>query len=221
MLKKIVQKIYSTKQFLEWQFHRLSLRQKTGNFSQEYQQYLDKQLQRTVAKKANPLQLHARLIVNRLAELIDLTQAEILCIGCRNVAEIDYFRNKGASLVTGVDLFSSHPDIKITDMHSIDFPDNNFDIIYAAHSLEHSYDVSKVVKEIIRVARSGGLVAIEVPVQYKISATDLVDFDNLQNLHTIFEPHIAKILWSEHHPPLSPKNEQGTAIIRTIFAISK
>ena len=49
------------------------------------------------------------------------------------------------------------------DMHEMTFSDDSFDVVYASHSLEHSYDVERVVREIVRVARDGAVVGVEVP----------------------------------------------------------
>ena len=78
-----------------------------------------------------------------------------------------------------------------------------------------------MVNDIIRVARPGTLVAIEVPVRYETRGADLIDFGNVQNLHSIFEPHIARVLWSDEQLLHSPWNESGTAIIRSVFSICK
>ena len=81
--------------------------------------------------------------------------------------------------------------------------------------------MQKVVEEVIRVARPGALMAIEVPVQYETRGSDLVDFGNLRKLHAIFEPHIAQVLWSDEQPPHTPWNDSGNAVARTVFSIHK
>ena len=123
--------------------------------SKEYQDYLDIQLNRTISKRKHLLPNRARKLIDKTSEIINLGQCEILCIGCRNTSEIEYFRQKGAKTAIGIDLFSEHPDILIMDMHKMTFEDNSFDLVYSSHSLEHSYDHKKVAKEIIRVLRSG------------------------------------------------------------------
>lgn len=47
----------------------------------------------------------------------------------------------------------------------LDFPDNNFLLVYTSHFLEHipKQDVEKVVKEIYRVLNFGGIIRIVVP----------------------------------------------------------
>jgi len=187
-----------------------------------HQAYLRVQLERTLSKRNRDPGLRARLLIDRLIELGAPAQdAAVLCIGPRNASELEYFKSKALSNVVGIDLFSQSPDILVMDMHCMTFPDDHFDIIYASHSLEHAYDVHKVVSEIIRVARPGALVAIETPVQYETRGADLVDFGNLQNLHAVFEPHIAQVLWSDEQPPHTLWNENGTAVVRTVFSIRK
>ena len=219
--RRIGQQMANVQEAIQFQRHRMYLKQQVLQHSKEYQEYLDTQLRRTLSKKDTSLKVGARRLIDKTAELVDLTRCDVLCIGCRNTAEIDYFRNKGARSVVGIDLFSESSDILVMDMHRMTFPDDRFDIIYASHSLEHAYDVQKVVDEILRVARPGALVAIEVPVQYEARGTDLVDFGNLRNLHAVFEPHIAQVLWSDEQPPHTTENDSGTAVIRTVFSIRK
>lgn len=145
----------------------------------------------------------------------------VLCLGPRSNFELEIFRKKGFFNVVGIDLFSESPDILVMDMHRITFPDNRFDIIYCCHALEHAYDAHKAVSEIIRVARDGALIAIEVPVQCGARGADLIHFRDLDNLYVVFRPYIEQMLWSEEQPPHSPRNDSGTSIIRTVFLIRK
>jgi len=50
-------------------------------------------------------------------------------------------------------------------LESLDFPDNNFTLVYTSHFLEHipRKDVADVVKEIYRVLKFGGIIRIVVP----------------------------------------------------------
>ena len=202
--------------------HRALLWQFSLGQDADYQAYLRIQLQRTLSKRNQAPGLRARLLIDRLIELGAPAQdAAVLCIGSRNAFELEYFKSKGLSNVVGIDLFSESPDILVMDMHRMTFPDDHFDVIYASHSLEHAYDVPKVVLEIIRVARPGALAAIEVPVRYETRGTDLVDFGSLRNLHAVFEPHIAQVLWSDEQPPHTPWNDGGNAVVRTVFSIRK
>jgi SAM-dependent methyltransferase len=46
------------------------------------------------------------------------------------------------------------------DAHSLDFPDGSFDLVYARYLLEHVSDPERVLREMRRVTRSGGRVAV-------------------------------------------------------------
>ncbi len=203
--------------------HRLIMFRTIGKNSPSYSAYLETQLTRTLKKNQQevPLMLHTQLLVDKLSQFKDLNSSSILCIGCRNRAEIDYLLSKGAKDVLGIDLYSQSPDILVMDMHSMTFPDGRFDVIYSSHSLEHAYDPNKVAREIIRVARPNAWVAIEVPVQYDVRGADLIDFGDTDNVHKLFGDHFVKAFLSEDLPSGHPRNDGGTAIARTVFQISK
>jgi SAM-dependent methyltransferase len=46
------------------------------------------------------------------------------------------------------------------DAHALDFPDASFDLVYARYLLEHVADPERVLREMHRVARPAGLVAV-------------------------------------------------------------
>lgn len=188
----------------------------------QYRAYLRTQLDRSLIKRRPQPELRTKLLVDQLVETGGPHRSEpVLCIGSRNIFEIEYFLKRGYSNVVGIDLFSEESRILVMDMHAMTFPNDRFAIVYACHSLEHAYNVRRVAREIIRVSRDGALVAIEVPVRYETTKADLVDFGNFDNLLAVFQPHVAKVLWSEELPPSSPRNECGTAVLRTVFSVRK
>lgn len=174
------------------------------------------QLQRSLRK--NDLRLKPRTIqlIDKLAEVVSLQQTKVLCMGCRNRAELDYFHHKGVADVVGIDLFSEDPDILVMDMHYLQFPDNTFDVVYSSHSLEHACDPRQVINEMARVCRSGGVVVVEVPINYEVTSTDLVDFGGYQNIHKEFVFCLKETLWSENLPSQNNSTEVARTIMRLV-----
>jgi SAM-dependent methyltransferase len=166
----------------------------------EYRRYLNIQLSASFSRNQSmELQNRTVNLVNCILKLLpkNTQQWEILCVGCRNHFELDYIRKATGGAVTGMDLFSEDPAIKIGDMHSMPFKDSMFDVIYACHSLEHSYDSKKALAEFKRVVKSGGMMVIEVPVQFVPSATDRQDFGSAQNLIQSIGHEVDKVLMCE------------------------
>lgn len=205
--------------FYSW----LILRLKVHGVTPQYREYLEMQLRRTLAKKdlVEGIKLRTKILVDQLSDFTDLSKSDVLCIGCRDHFELDYFLSKRTRRIVGIDLQSSSPDIVIMDMHNMLFSDDSFDIVYSSHSLEHSYEPKKVVNEILRVARSAAFIAIEVPVQYGARGADLIDFENVDTILNLFGDHVDRVFWTEGLPAGHPRNNEGTMIARTIFQIRK
>jgi SAM-dependent methyltransferase len=145
----------------------------------------------------------------------------VLCVGCRNGLELDAFRERGLGDVRGIDIFSQRPDIEVMDMHAMTFPDDSFDVVYSSHSLEHSHDLGRVAAELVRVARPGGVLAVEVPVRHKGSAADVVVFEGIDHLRAVFASALGELVVSEEEPPHSERNDQGSDIARLVFKVVK
>jgi SAM-dependent methyltransferase len=200
--------------------HWLTLRGLGRRHPPEYRGYLATQLRRTLSKREINSGVGAVTLINRVAEE-QPSGGAVLCVGCRNTLELDWFRSRGFEDVVGIDIFSQRADILVMDMHEMSFTDNSFDVVYASHSLEHSYDVDRVVREIARVARDGAVVGIEIPVRAKASDADRIVFSGLDELRDAFRPHIGQELMGEEEPPHSATNEQGTEIARLVFRLRK
>lgn len=204
---------------LRLQRHRKTLYATVGDQPPGYRDYLETQLKRTLDKMDAPLQGRTQIMVDAVARFADLSQSRVLCVGCRNSAELDYFLARGAQSVTGIDLYSSDPRIQVMDMHRMTFPADQFDVLYTVHALEHAHDPAKVAGEIARVVRPQGIVAIEVPVRYSTGGADLIDFGDLASLHALFAPYTEQVLWGEELAGDAPANSSGTPIIRTILRL--
>jgi SAM-dependent methyltransferase len=186
----------------------------------EYRDYLAVQLRRTLSKRETDPGIGAVTLINHVAEAQEKA-GSVLCVGCRNTLELDRFRAHGFRDVLGIDVFSQRDDIKVMDMHHLTFADDSFDVVYCSHALEHSYDVRRVAGEIVRVARPGAVVGVEVPVRAQASSADRVVFSGLDELRDLFAREIGDELLAEEQPPRSPTNDQGTEIARLVFRVQK
>jgi SAM-dependent methyltransferase len=200
--------------------HWLVLRRLGEGQSREYRNYLGVQLRRTLSKRETDPGIGAVTLINRVAEE-RRDGGSVLCVGCRNTLELDRFHARGFNDVTGIDVFSQRDDIEVMDMHAMTFADDSFDVVYCSHALEHAFDVERVAAEMIRVARDGAVVGVEVPVRAQASAADRVVFSGLDELRAPFAPHIRGELLAEELPPRSETNEQGTEIARLVFRVRK
>jgi SAM-dependent methyltransferase len=201
--------------------HWYGLRRLRRRHRHEYANYLNIQLRRTLSKRREATGRGARLLVEHVAGAVEPASAVVLCVGCRNGAELDEFRRHGFPRVVGIDLFSQRSDILVMDMHEMTFPDDAFDVVYATHSLEHAFDIGRVVAEIVRVARDGAIVAVEVPVRVRASLADRIEFSGVGELGRAFAAHVGDELWSEEQPPRTASNEHGTDVARLVFRLRK
>lgn len=182
--------------------------------------YLRLQLARSLAKDDGLLPPRARRLIDVVTSHLQNDDSRILCIGCRNTAEIDYFHEKRFRRVTGIDLFSPRADIQVMDMHAMMFGDDGFDVLYSSHSLEHALKPERAISEFIRVVRPGGVIAVEVPVRYQTSEADLVDYESVERLLGRFAPHVGEVLFSEERPA-GAADGSGTPIARAVFRLTK
>lgn len=202
--------------------HRFRVRRLAASGDRDYRDYLAVQFERTYSKRNQIPERRSTILMDRLCELCTPNaNGTVLCIGPRDTFEIDSFRKKGFSRVCGIDLLSQGPDVLIMDMHRMTFPDDSFDVVYASHSLEHSYDPARAVGEIVRVAKDRAVLAVEVPVKFTPRGADRFDFCGVDGVHELFDTHIERIVWTDEQPPGSPTNGSGTAIARTIFTLRK
>lgn len=186
----------------------------------DYRRYLDVQLARTLSKRETDPGVGARVLVERVVDAGALGSASsVLCVGCRNAVELDLFREAGAGEVTGIDIFSQREDILVMDMHAMTFAADSFDAVYCSHALEHAYDPALVASEIGRVARSGAVVGVEVPLGERRSEADRIEFGSLADLRATVAPIAASELWADEQPAWSPTNGQGTAIARLVIRV--
>ena len=178
----------------------------TSSMPADYQAYVEEQITRSVKRSVytNPLRKmigsRDQLIqqVARVASAWRIPPTTALSIGCRDERELDTIaRLLKARHVTGVDLFSASPRIVPADMHDLPFESCTFDVTFAIHCMEHSYDARKSLGQMVRVTRPGGLIAVEVPVGFEVTEFDRNDFRGVLDLAALFPEQSVSLLWAE------------------------
>jgi len=110
----------------------------------------------------------------------------ILCVGSRHPSEVQSFIEEKFDAI-GIDLFSSDLSlIRILDMHKIseEFQENQFDLVFSCHSLEHSYDPGLVLRSFFKVSKMGAFIVL--PISVNPTAKDPCVFDFMT--HTNLKP---------------------------------
>jgi len=116
-----------------------------------------------------------RIILRKLQEF---NNKKILELGCGAGEASVYFAKKGADVVASdisggmlnlAQKLASNHNVKIETKKfsttNIDFPDNTFDIVYAANLLHH-VDIKPTIAEVNRVLKKNGIFVSYDPVQY-------------------------------------------------------
>ena len=86
----------------------------------------------------------------------------VLCLGARLGTEVKAFIDLGCFAI-GIDL-NPGPDnryVVVGDFHNLQFADSSIDVIFT-NSLDHVYDLGRLVQEAHRVLLPGGVVVVEM-----------------------------------------------------------
>ncbi len=131
--------------------------------------------------------------VNYLScKLADYRKLKILDLGCGDGYAISIFKHYGFDDIVGVDI---HPDkLKLAkklshnvfegDMHNLPFNNEEFEVIFASHTLEHSHDLKIAIAEAKRVLKKDGCFFVIVPIEKSAK--------NIAHSQTITDPEIFK-----------------------------
>lgn len=147
---------------------------------------------------ARPSIIESFVYLNHLPLKID-KEGPALSVGCREGFEMDIIKRIGFENVVGIDIAIStlgqakkngHSVIQ-ADMHSCPFKEGCFSFIYCRHSLEHSYDPKKVLKEYTRILSPGGIFFVIIP--WEVEEEESVPY----HTHRFIEPHSLRILVDE------------------------
>lgn len=100
---------------------------------------------------------------DRLATLpIDFTGRSVLCIAARQGTEVRAFIDRGAFAV-GIDLNPGRDNryVMVGDFHALQYADGVVDFVYT-NSLDHAFDLDRVLGEIYRVLAADGVLIAEL-----------------------------------------------------------
>jgi SAM-dependent methyltransferase len=101
--------------------------------------------------------------VERLQELDFLkTGTTVLCLGARNGAECECFIERGCVAI-GIDLNPGAANRYVVsgDFHGIQYATGSFDVVFT-NSLDHAFDLDRVVGECRRLLKPGGHLVAEI-----------------------------------------------------------
>jgi len=201
--KSLIQKFYLNLRKKKYKrTGKLPLEALTRSKDEDYTDYMKTQFNRTLTKIGKDASFRYNEIIEAFLKVVSRRPGRVLCVGCRNPYELDAFEKIGSEKVQGIDLVSVDPRITVMDMGNMKFNDDAFDLVYSADSLEHSYDISQAAREFCRVVKSGGHIAISVPINYKPSHLERWDVKNSEGLLAFFRPNVknASLLWQEVSP---------------------
>jgi hypothetical protein len=144
-------------------------------------------------------------IVNNISDL------KVLSIGPRTEGEIFNLMGYGfkSENITGVDLISYSPYIKIGNMHQLPFEDNSFDVIVCGWCISHSDEPKKAAEEIMRVSKPGAIVSLGVAYApdhlrvedlaktgYTVGPTADLRITSLEKMENLFQDKIKHVFFN-------------------------
>lgn len=100
--------------------------------------------------------------IEALKPLIETGGRTVLCLAARNGAECEAW-TEADFLAIGIDLNPGPNNrfVVVGDFHALQFPDGVFDVVFT-NSLDHVFELGKVVDEARRVLKPGGLFVAEI-----------------------------------------------------------
>jgi len=160
-----------------------------------YQDYLDHQRSILAMIDLSDYDKTFRLALRDRLEKRQLTRngCNVLCLAARVGTEVKAFRDLGCFAV-GIDIDNREKNawVLFGDFHNLEFSDQSVDIVYT-NSLDHVFDIVKVIGEIRRVLKPGGTFVLEVSLGAKQGHNpgtyEAFWWDNIDELASIVEKH--------------------------------
>ena len=167
IIKNIIQKLY----FFFFNF--FSSKLKILNRHSNYEDYLNKQKEKTLDKKRiekwfgeewNIKLQGFRDLFDRNFEIIkDATKC--ICLGARTGQEVSALHELNKEAI-GIDLVAFPPLTVEGDIHNLSYPDREFDFVFT-NIFDHSIYPDRFVSEMERISKSGGSILINLQLSIK------------------------------------------------------
>jgi len=148
-----------------------------------------------------------------------------LSVGPRWSTEIEYFRERfNLPMHIGLDLNSDSAGLIVRgDMHSTPFDDAHFQFIFIKNTVDKSYDIRKLVKELSRIVRPGGYIFVDqICGQSFCTPLTRTNIQKSSNLLTLFNAWSGtrKVLVNKDFSLRSiPSKERGDATNHALLGI--
>lgn len=156
--------------------------------------------------------------------------AKILTIGPRTEGELLSLIGYGfmPENVRGLDLISYSPWIDLGDMHNMPYQDNSFDAVVMGWVIAYSENPDKAAKEVLRVVKNGGIVAVGVEFGGKEAEQQIKELgykpgskrvtDHIDKILTYFKDNIDHVYFN--HSILPQRSHLKGSVI-AIFSVKK
>lgn len=129
----------------------------------DYEQYLEHQKLKVGFLNLSDYDVRFReSLAQRLKEM-DIVEpgSRVVCLAARIGSEVKAFKDNGCFAV-GIDLNPGEDNQHVLhgDFHELQFADSSVDMVYT-NSLDHAFDIEKIVNEVKRVLRPAGVFLVE------------------------------------------------------------
>lgn len=132
-----------------------------------YEAYLEHQRTKFDAFREKSIERHDRRFYAALRERLavfpgGLKRRAVLCLAARQGTEVRAFIDEGAFAI-GIDLNPGKENryVVVGDFHHLQFSDGSVDVVYS-NSVDHAFDLDRLLGEIRRVLAGGGVFLAEV-----------------------------------------------------------
>ena len=132
----------------------------------DYETYLAHQATKFGGLRWKTVEKHDRRFYDELSARLnalplDFRGRSVLCLAARQGSEVRAFIDCGAFAV-GIDLNPGPRNrfVVVGDFHELQYSDGSLDFVYT-NSLDHAFDLSRIMKEVRRVLKASGRLIVE------------------------------------------------------------